>query len=248
MKMLTKEFDAPINSGKKLLYRAAFSLEEKKSILHDWKEYMKLVKRNIYFFDFLENYHSRINVLTKTTWIKKEDNSKISAVNPPLESVIISHKGTELVASPFKLSTDSEIKKVVEQNNYTNQCLNILGKQLKHIETKIENPKSSKIEKPLVKLPEVKPTSTSLMSNNDKTIVRIEKMLKDLEKSQGKRPIENTEVVEDSESHNLKTISKIDVPTEEDSSDDISLIEAQFANLELNRIQQNFRSQFMNGT
>ena len=73
-------------------------------------------------------------------------------------------------------------------------------------------------------------------------------MLKDLEKSQGKRPIDNTEVVEDSESHNLKTISKIDVPTEEDSSDDISLIEAQFANLELNRIQQNFRSQFMNGT
>ena len=76
-------------------------------------------KNKYYFFDFLQNYHTKINVLTKT-WIKKEDNSKISAVNQPLESVIISHKGTELVAFPFKLSTDSEIKKVVEQNNYTN--------------------------------------------------------------------------------------------------------------------------------
>ena len=65
-----------------------------------------------------------------------------------MESIIISHKGTDLVASPFKLSTDSEIKKVVEQNNYTNQCLNILGKQLKHLETKIEHPATSKIEKP----------------------------------------------------------------------------------------------------
>ena len=54
---------------------------------------MNLVKRNIYFFDFLENYHSRINVLTKTISIKKEeDNIKIFVVNPPLELVIISHK------------------------------------------------------------------------------------------------------------------------------------------------------------
>ena len=51
-------------------------------------------------------------------------------------------------------------------------------------------------------------------------------MLKDLEKSQGKRLIDNTEVVEDTRSHNLKTISKIDALIEEDSSDDISLIEA----------------------
>ena len=75
-------------------------------------------------------------------------------------------------------------------------------------------------------MPEVKPNNTSLKSNNDKTIDRIEKILKDLEKSQCKRLIDNTEVVEDSESHNLKTISKIDVPTEKDSSDGISLIEA----------------------
>ena len=68
-------------------------------------------------------------------------------------------------------------------------------------------------------------------------------MLRDLEKSQGKRPIDDTEVVEYIESYNLKTICKIDAPIEDDSSDDISSIEAQFANLELHRIQQNSRSQ-----
>ena len=98
-----------------------------------------------------------------------------------MESIIISHKGTDLVASPFKLSIGSEIKKVIEQNNYTNQCLNVLGKQLKHIEIKIESPKSCKTEKPLVQFPEVKSIGTSLKSTTNKNLEKIEKMIKDIE-------------------------------------------------------------------
>ena len=43
-------------------------------------------------------------------------------------------------AKPFKLTNDNiEIKKAIEQNNYTNQCLKTIGKQLDKIEVKIDN-------------------------------------------------------------------------------------------------------------
>ena len=70
-------------------------------------------------------------------------------------------------------------------------------------------------------------------------------MIRDIDKSQGKRP-EITEVVEDTESHNLKTLSKnkvqTDVPTEDDSVDNVSLIDAQFAELELQRMYRPHKS------
>ena len=64
------------------------------------------------------------------------------------------------------------------------------------METKLESPKSSKIEKPLIQLPEVKPFGIFLRSTTNKNLEKIEKMIKDIEKSQGKRT-EPTEVVED---------------------------------------------------
>ena len=72
-------------------------------------------------------------------------------------------------------------------------------------------------------------------------------MIRDINKSQGKRPELLTEVVEDTESRNLKTLSKhevqIDVLTEEDTVDNISLVEAQFADLELQRIYRPHKPQ-----
>ena len=45
------------------------------------------------------------------------------------------------IASPFKFPTSDEkpIKKVIEQNDYTNQCLGVIGKQLERVEEQIEN-------------------------------------------------------------------------------------------------------------
>lgn len=62
-----------------------------------------------------------------------------------------------VVASPFKISTDEEkpVRKVIEQNNYTNQCLDVIGKQLDRIENKVDIQPSSPIqtlEKPLIRL------------------------------------------------------------------------------------------------
>ena len=48
----------------------------------------------------------------------------------PLENRTIKNQGFEVVATPFKRpsSEDKPVKKVMEQNNYTNQCLDIIGK------------------------------------------------------------------------------------------------------------------------
>ena len=88
----------------------------------------------------------------------------------------------EVVATPFKRpsSEDKPVKKVIEQNNYTNQCLDVIGKQLDIIENKIEAkviPQSGNLvklipslEKPLVKLPLTRQTS---LRSKDKTTLEI---------------------------------------------------------------------------
>ena len=62
----------------------------------------------------------------KTNWTT-EDNKGVKKVvqssHPPQEAILFNHRGTEnIVASPFKFPTEEEkvVKKVIEQNNYTN--------------------------------------------------------------------------------------------------------------------------------
>ena len=69
---------------------------------------------------------------------------------------------TEVKAIPFKIANDqTPITSVIEQNNFTNESLDIIGRQLDRIEEKIvdsiEKPASEKsifikTEKPLIDL------------------------------------------------------------------------------------------------
>ena len=49
---------------------------------------------------------------------------------PPLDKITFKHKKADVVASPFQQPTSEEVVvgKVIAQNNYTNQCLHIIGK------------------------------------------------------------------------------------------------------------------------
>ena len=49
-------------------------------------------------------------------------------------------------------------KKIIEQNNFINNSLHIIGQQLDQIEEKIEKPTSSKTEKPSIDLPSQRQT------------------------------------------------------------------------------------------
>ncbi|KAI8535411.1 hypothetical protein RHMOL_Rhmol10G0172000 [Rhododendron molle] len=59
-----------------------------------------------------------------------EDTSQGSPTQTDFEdSTIIDYKGSIMTASPFKLPNErAECKQIVEQVNYTNQCLKTISK------------------------------------------------------------------------------------------------------------------------
>ncbi|KAL4616185.1 hypothetical protein ACB092_07G180400 [Castanea dentata] len=97
--------------------------------------------------------------------------------HPPLETVLITCKSdkesTEVKASHFKIADDkTPVFAIIEQNNFTNESLHIIGQQLDRIEEKIDDkPAVSKPEKPLIDLP---------INSQGSTVEKIEKMLADL--------------------------------------------------------------------
>jgi hypothetical protein len=91
----------------------------------------------------------------------KPDRTSVESTHPPKENILIKIGNNHSVkASPFKLPPTKipekdEERKIIEQNNYTNKCLNVIGDQLEKIENKIDliNIKTIpiKIETPLIK-------------------------------------------------------------------------------------------------
>ena len=114
---------------------------------------------NIHLFDFVDNYYPKLknlNVLTTSKWTKP-GKTFIESFHPPKENILIK-VGNDLVPfkqPPLKTLEKDEQRKIIEQNNYTNKCLNVIGDQLDKIENKIDlinaNPTPNKIETPLIK-------------------------------------------------------------------------------------------------
>ena len=153
---------------------------------------MQDLRMNIHFFDFVDNYYLKfknLNMLTISKWTKP-DKTSVESSHPLKENILIK-VGNELVkASPFKhpptkLPENDEERKIIEQNNYTNKCLNVIGDQLDKIENKIDlistKPGFLKTETPLIKTQELKP-NLSLNTSKTKTNEKIEQMLKELNK------------------------------------------------------------------
>ena len=70
---------------------------------------MTEINTEINFFDYLQNYYKKVNTVMKTKW-KTSPSTFVSSSHPPIETILIEHKGTIVHASPFKLpSDDSEI-------------------------------------------------------------------------------------------------------------------------------------------
>ena len=139
---------------------------------------MRDLSRNVPFFIYFERYYGQRKqfcVLTRSWTIEGPNATKevVRSSHPPLEAITFDHRRKEVIASPFKVVTDRHqpVDKVIEQNNYTNQAIHVIGKQLDRIEDKIENKvilqpgNFSKpvqaLEKPLVKLPITRHTSLS---------------------------------------------------------------------------------------
>ncbi|KAK9989318.1 hypothetical protein SO802_029557 [Lithocarpus litseifolius] len=172
MKFLGEEFDLGKNKAKREAYKANHTREQKVKVLNAWIEFMKEVQEHIFFFEYFENYykrHKKACVLTKTDWIKEDTKEVVKSSHPPVAAITFKYRNQDVTATPFRFPSGEEkiVRKVIEQNNYTNQCLGVIGKQLDRVEEKIENkvilqpgsPSKPIIEKPLVKLPTARQTS-----------------------------------------------------------------------------------------
>ena len=125
MKTLEDEFMSEANKVKRTRYRENHTKTEKKFIYDRWQYLMLQLGTNISFFEYLEKYHSQnlsCQVLTNVKW-NTSDKKSIRASHPPPETITVSHKGSEVIAPPFKIQDLNSKKQLAEQNNYTNQYL-----------------------------------------------------------------------------------------------------------------------------
>ena len=136
MLSLYNEFISAKNSDKRKYYQITFT-QKKKIVLEGNGKKDELVKKkkNILFFDFHENYYvlkdevskHHLNVIRKSNFVK-EDKTIFRSTHPPLETVLITCKKTEVKASPFKIVDDqTPIISPIVQNNFTNESLHVTG-------------------------------------------------------------------------------------------------------------------------
>ena len=94
-------------------------------------------------------------MIKKSNFVK-EDKTIVRSSHLPLETILITCQKTEVKASFFKIADNQTlIISLIEQNNFTNESLHVIGQQLDHIEKKNfdERTNVSKPEKPLIDLP-----------------------------------------------------------------------------------------------
>ncbi|CAL8134174.1 unnamed protein product [Prunus armeniaca] len=160
------------------------------------------------------------------------DKSEVEASHPPVDTIIINHKNTPMPASPFKAFESNDTnRRLIEQNNYTNQSLIVIGKQLDTIETKIDKispPETKfkpKIEKPIVQFQDLKSSSTLKIKP---TIKKIEEMLEQLTPSKAEKSGLKT-----LDSFAITNPSESEPETTESETSNISKLENAFKNLEV---------------
>ena len=133
------------NEDKRKYYQSTFTQFEKDRVKRKWKEKMNQLQKHILFFDFLESYYNskdevsknHLNLIKKSNFVKK-DKTIVRSSHLPLEIVLVNCKGTEVKASPLKIADEqTPVHSIIEQNNFTNESLHVIGQQLDRIEEKI---------------------------------------------------------------------------------------------------------------
>lgn len=85
---------------------------------------MRYAKTEIFYLDFIESRYmiKELKTLTQDKW-KLECEKEVIASHPPVETIVVSHRNSQVLASPFKISEQNDKqsdKKIIEQHNYTN--------------------------------------------------------------------------------------------------------------------------------
>jgi hypothetical protein len=185
----------------------------------------------------------QMQTINRTTqnWLKVENKEVVHEEFPPYESIIINHRNHQLLASPIKNASLSDetknFEKIIEQNNYSNTYLKIIGAKLDRIENKIDPIKPTTkldIEKPLFTPHEI-PSKLRVSFKKDNTglLEEISKRLQTLDITNIASSLQTKE--QTNQSKRINTIDKIkqDSPKIEEY---IENLQNQFKDLNINRI------------
>ena len=146
---LYDEFMLSKNRIKRKYFQDNFAQSEKNRVKRKWLEKMNQLKKLLFFFfDFLENHYvsndevskQHLSVIKKSNFVKIADKAIVRSTHPPLETVLITcqDQKMEVRATPFKIADDqTPIISIIEQNNFTNESLHVIGQQLDSIKEKI---------------------------------------------------------------------------------------------------------------
>jgi hypothetical protein len=193
--------------------------------------------------DNIDLTKKQMQTINRTTqnWLKVENKEVVHEKFPPYESIIISHRNHQLVASPIKnVSLSDETKnfeKIIEQNNYSNIYLKVIGAKLDRIENKIDPIKPTTkldIEKPLFTPHEIPPKlRVSFKKDNTNLLEEISKRLQTLDIINIASSSQNKKLT--NQFKRINTIDKIkqDSPRIEKY---IENLQNQFKDLDINRI------------
>ena len=126
---LYDEFMLSKNRIKKKNFQDNFAQSEKNHVKSKWLEKMNQLKKNILFFDFLENHYipndevtkQHLSVIRKSNFVKTANKAIVRSSHSPLETVLVNcqDQKTEAKAIPFKISDDrTPITSLIEQQFY----------------------------------------------------------------------------------------------------------------------------------
>jgi hypothetical protein len=181
----------------------------------------------------------QMQTINRTTqnWLKVENKEVVHEEFPPYESIVVNHRNHHLVASPIKkVSLSDEAKnfeKIIEQNNYSNTYLKVIGAKLDRIENKIDPIKPTTkldIEKHLFTPHEIPPKlRVSFKKDNTDLLEEISKRLQNLDM---------TSLASSSQNNQIKRVNTIEKKKQERSKVEeyIENLQNQFKDLNINRI------------
>ena len=138
--------------------------KQKEKFKRQWYQTMETMEMNIPMFTYFDIYASNNQIdypfaeinMFQNEWIPNTTSEKkVVSTHPLLEEIKIIAQGVEIIASPFKTVNTKEdetrtirlkdIKRIQQQNNFTNQILGTISSQLDRIEK--HTPKIKEIEK-----------------------------------------------------------------------------------------------------
>ncbi|KAH0654226.1 hypothetical protein KY289_031904 [Solanum tuberosum] len=140
--ILHEQWIHPNNQVKRKWYASTYTLNQRESFRDLWMADMRRIGCEMEFFKWfemtgrIENCTESLQVIINKWYTAS--NKVVEWITPPLEGINIPIAGTVIKSSHFKEKSDktgslltfADIDRVVEQNNYSNQILHVISRQI----------------------------------------------------------------------------------------------------------------------